>query len=106
MKDNDIDLNKLKNSEITKFAKKLAKTNTALWNAVCMAEGLAQDPIFKSFWRDEHEEFMKKLAHTFKKIKKNDESFVDVELHSRDFQDFDWFTSELEKYLETKELIK
>lgn len=97
----DINLNKLSKKELTKFARKLASTNTAIWNAVCAAENLVKDPIFRSFhYKDESEEFLKKLARAFNKINKQDEDFVSAELHSSYFQDFDYFTNKLEEYLE------
>ena len=91
-----IDLNNLSNKEITKFARKLAETNTQLWNAICMVESLVLDPIFRNFaGKDEHEKFLNKLALAFKKLKKNDDEFVSATLNESYFQDFDYFTSQL-----------
>jgi len=99
-----IDLNKLSSKEITKFAIKLAKTNTVLWDAVCTVEDLVLDPIFKSFVGiDEDKNFLKKLALAFKKVKKNDDEFVSATLNESYFQDFDYFTRHLEEYLEKDE---
>lgn len=98
----DIDLNKLSKREITKFARKLAATNTALWNAVCMVEELVCDPIFKSYMCSalEHEEFLKKLSFVFKKLKKKDEEFINIMNNESCFQDYDRFTNMLEDYFD------
>lgn len=95
-----IDINKLPNKEITKFARKLAKTNTDVWNAICSVENLMQDVIIKNFNPlEEQEEFLEKLGIAFIKIKKNDAEFADPEINNSDFANFTYYTNIIKKYL-------
>ena len=101
-----IDYSKLTNKEITQLARKLAKTNTLIWNDIMQVEELVHDPLIMEYWSDEPEckKFLKRLAISFKKIKKNDDSFVDIETSGgRVFQDMDYFTGKLQEMLETIE---
>lgn len=42
-----IDINKLPDAEINRLAKLLADTNTAIWNAVCLAENYHSTLLLK-----------------------------------------------------------
>jgi len=94
-------LNELSKKEITKFARQLAKTNTVLWNAICMTEELVKSDIFRLYHSDydNREEFLIKLSEIYKNIKKNDDSFAEMELHGSYFQDFDDITNHLQEHL-------
>jgi hypothetical protein len=92
----------LNKKEIKKLAKDLAKINTLYWDVICMTEGFnktIQENGIKSININE-EEFYKQLAEEYKKIDKNDEDFISVELHSADFQDYDFIKSRVEENLD------
>lgn len=78
-----IDINKLPDAEINRLAKLLADTNTAIWNAVCLAEKLSLNPVIKAINPYEHQEFLKRLMDKFRSLNKNDDEFVDAELNAR-----------------------
>ena len=99
----EINYSKVTKKEITQLAKELAKANTLMWNAVMQAEDLTNESLIREYseYEPEHQKFLKKLAIAFKKIKKNDDTFVDIETNGGEaFQNMDHFTSQLQEMLD------
>lgn len=96
------DVAKVTKGDITQFAKRLAKFNTMITNAICLAEELVHDPMIREFdeYEDEHKEYIVKLAKAFKRIKKYDNEFINIEEHSAYFQEWDSFTDVLSRAID------
>jgi len=95
---NDTNIDKMSMRDITKFARRLAAVNSLLWDAVCAAEEIAHHPIVRevAYLLDDRSEFLEKLGLAYKRLKKRDEEFVDLELNSSYFHDFDNFIDKLQ----------
>lgn len=73
------------------MARLLAKTNSALWNAICLTEELMLNPIILDVVSGCYDNGQ------FQSLQKNDDELVDVELNSAYFQSFDRLTGILRK---------
>lgn len=81
--------------DLIKFARKLARVNTMLWNAIGFSEDLVKDALFKTLTDGEHDEYLYQFGGIFRGLRKNDDELVEVELYSSYFQDFDYLRGKL-----------
>lgn len=87
----------------TEIAVKLAEANTALWNAICLAEELMKNDNVKKIINDpdRNTSAVKKIAKAFERLDKDDDRFINAWMNGRTLQDFDTLTNILKDLLET-----
>lgn len=83
--------------DLSKLARKLAKTNEILYDAIGAVEDLVYDPLFQEIRVDP--ELMKKLAEIYKKLDNKYEEFVFAGMYEWIFKLFSDFASELKEHL-------
>lgn len=105
MDEKEIDISKLKKSEINNFVKQLIYTNKTIWDAMCCCEEFIKSGIMSAFKNElddkKREKFLQKIAETYNKKNKNyDTDIANPESNESDFNDFSYFGKELQPYLD------
>jgi hypothetical protein len=92
---------KLKQSEINKLARKIAKINTLLWDAIGMTDELVCDETLIEIIRgnDEYDDILKKIALAFDKLDRKDTELIDMEMRSHVTQNFDSLANRINEEL-------
>jgi hypothetical protein len=98
----------LKIKEAKDLAKYISETNTALWDAISMAESLLSDKNIKEFINNVYgnEREYEKIAKEYVKLEKNDEEFINIGVRGRTLDDFDQFVGQLGDFIEKQNRIK
>ncbi|MDR6779484.1 DNA-directed RNA polymerase delta subunit [Paenibacillus peoriae] len=97
---------KLKQSEINKLARRIAKANSALYDAIILVEEVAFDDTIGKIIKDhdgEYDEILSRIVEAYKKLNKQDDSFIDAGNHGRGLQDFDILTGKIVDFLDEDE---
>ncbi|ALS22214.1 hypothetical protein [Paenibacillus naphthalenovorans] len=89
--------------ELNKAARKIAKANTALWEAIGLInEALSDETITKVLEASNDEDMtsIEKLALAYEKINKKYDGFINASMHGRDLDEFDELTSRISEIIE------
>ena len=95
---------KVKQSDLNKLARKIAKANEALWDAIGYIGEVLNDDLYIEISSDykEHNDLLKKLAVSYDRLNKKFDGFADASLHNRDFDDFDELARRIDEVLENE----
>lgn len=66
--------------ELNRFATKLSKLNSNLWDVICDSEDILNEDIAKELFKENNPELLKQIATIFQE-KCQDGSAADTELH-------------------------
>lgn len=86
MNNNQLDISKIKKSELNRFVKNLIYTNKVMWDAICGCEEIVGSDIILSYRNEmddnKKEEFLQRIAEIFSaKNKKYDTSMAESYNH-------------------------
>jgi arsenate reductase-like glutaredoxin family protein len=95
----------MKQSDYNRAARKIARANAALWDAIGLINEALSDPVISKLLEEhdnDKQKLFEKLATAYEKINKKYDGFIDAGMHGRDIDDFDNFTTKFAEVLETE----